>query len=233
MRPTKRNITLALLAAGAVAVTVFLWRAKATTIILEGYDPFSTPANALTQESLSLPPGALTDSTGSLSEAFNGQVTYQGGAVVAGYTGDTVIERIQNVTIPGSTRLVVIGINLVSVGTIPITFQDGSSANYSVSVSQSPSTQSNGTMTFASNGTFTSTLSINVQYTFSATGEPTIKFDAGPHGLPSIALSSAGTWQSTGNGGVIIHPDTEQGLLASHNVLPAPSPKPTATEPAQ
>jgi hypothetical protein len=231
MHQSKRNITIAVFAAAAVAVTLFIWRAKATTIIMAGYDSFSTPANALTQETLALPTGALMDSAGSPSEAFNGQVTYKGGVVVVGYTGDTVIERTQNVIVPGTTRLLVIGINLVSVGTIHITFEDGSSANYSVTVSQSPSTQSNGTLTFASNGTFTSTLSINVEYTFTATGEPTVKYDAAQHGLPPIALSSAGTWQSTGNGGVIIHPETEQGLLASHNILPAPSP--TTTQPVQ
>jgi hypothetical protein len=250
MRPIKRNTALVFLAAAAVAVTVFIWRARAQTVINAGYDQFSTPANATTQETLTLPEGAITDSAGSKSNAIMNQpVTYQGGPPVTGYTGDTVIERTENVTVgvgTSSTPLLVIGVNLVSVGTIPITFQDGSSADYSVSVAQSASTQSNGTMTFMTNGMFNSSLNINVQYTFMAPGEPTETFDAGPHNM-TIGLSSMGTWQVTGgdsdedarqgdiapaassSGGVIIRPNSEQALTASHTVVPAPSPTQTPT----
>jgi|HubBroStandDraft_6_1064221.scaffolds.fasta_scaffold207118_2 hypothetical protein len=223
MRPIKRNATLVFIAAAAsLAVTVFIWRVKAQTVIDSGYDQFSTPSNAVSQETLSLPAGALTDEAGSPSNAFDGQVTFEGGAAVTGYSGDTVIERTQNVTVPGSTPLQVIGVNLASVGTIPITFQDGTSANYSVGVAQSTSTQSTGTMNFASNNTFTNTLNVNVQYTFTASGEPNGVFDAAANGLPAIGFSSSGTWQSTGSGGVTIVPNTEQSALAKHGIGPPP-----------
>jgi hypothetical protein len=200
MQSLNRKVVVLTVAAAALAVTVLIWRAKAQTVISAGYDQFSTPANAVTQETLTLPAGALKDEAGSPSKAFSGQVTFQGGAAVAGYNGDTVIERTQNVTVPGSTALQVIGVNLVSVGKIAITFEDNSSANYSVSVSQSASTESTGTMSFAANNTFTNTLNVNVEYTFTATGEPTGVFDAAANGVPAIAFSSSGTWEANGSG---------------------------------
>jgi hypothetical protein len=246
MRPIKRNTAAVFLAAAAaLAVTVFIWRAKAQTVINAGYDQFSTPANATSQDTLTLPAGAIKNAAGSPSNAFSGTVTFEGGPAVTGYSGDTVIERVDSVTVPSptpTTPLSVVGINLVSVGTIPITFSDNSSANYSVSVSQSPSTASTGSMTFSSGGTFTNTLSINVEYTFTATGEPTAYYDAAPNGMPSIPFSSSGTWQATGSGGedvvregkadlassssssggVIITPNTEQAAWASHGIGPVP-----------
>lgn len=204
MRPTKRNAAFMFVAACAViAVSVLVWRAKAQTVISAGYDQFSTPANAVTQDSLSLPEGALTDGNGYASVAFTQTVTFEGGAAVAGYTGDTVIERTQNVTVPGSTPLQVIGINLASVGTIPISFEDGTSANYQVSVSQSQSTASTGTMSFASDGTFTNSLSVNVEYTFTASGEPTATYDAAANGIAAIAFTSSGTWDANGGSSAV------------------------------
>ena len=258
MQSLNRKVVVLTVAAAALAVTVLIWRAKAQTVISAGYDQFSTPANAVSQETLTLPEGALKDEAGSPSNAFSGPVTFEGGAAVSGYTGDTVIERTQNVTVPGNTPLQVIGVNLVSVGTIPITFQDGTSANYSVGVSQSASTASTGTMNFSANGTFTNTLNVNVEYTFTAAGEPNGVFDAAANGIPAIAFNSSGTWQAngggapdivrrmgddavtTGGGGtggatgatgttVTIVPNTEQSALAAHGIGPAPSPKPTST----
>lgn len=233
---TRSRRSLALFAIAIVitfALTVFIWRTKAQTVINPGYDQFSTPSNATSSETLSLPAGAITDAAGNGSEAFSGPVTFEGGPAVSGYTGDTVIERTQSVTVPGSTALQVIGLNLVSVGTISVTFTDGTSANYSVSVSQSPSTASTGTMSFASGGSFNNSLSINVEYTFTSSGEPTATFDAAPNGLPAIGFTSSGTWTvdgTTSSGdNVSITPQTEQAQLASHGITPAPSPTPTPT----
>lgn len=217
----KKTVTGLVGALATVVLSVFIWRAMAQTTIPAGYDSFSTPANAQTTENFSLPAGALTDSAGSPSQAFNGTITFQGGAAVNGYTGDTVIERTQAVTVPGSSPLQVTGLNLVSVGTIAVTFSDGTTTNYSVAVAQSPSTKSTGTMNFASGGTFTNNLNINVLYTFTASGEPAVKYDAAPNGIPAIAFSSSGTWQVNGSS-VSITPQTEQSALASHNILPAP-----------
>jgi len=252
----KRQAVLFSIAMAALAVTVLIWRAKAQTVINAGYDQFSTPANAVTQETLSLPAGALTNAGGASSLPFNGQITFQGGPPVSGYTGDTVIERTQNVTVPGGTPLSVYGINLVSVGTVPIEFSDNTSVNYSVSVSQSSVTASTGTMNFTADGNFTNNLSVNVQYTFSAPGEMTTTIDAASIGIPAIAFSSSGQWQADGSGGtdirrmsddasthgpgnpggggsspagvnITVVPNTEQAILASHGIGPAPSPTPT------
>jgi len=246
MRPTKRIYGFGFAVLVAATASVFIWRANAQTVINAGYDQFSTPNNAATQGSLSLPAGALTDAAGSPSLALNdAPVTYQGGTNVQGYNGDTVVERTANVTVPGTTPLLVIGLNLVSTGTVQVQFQDGTSANYSVSVAQSPSTRSQGSMTFNNGGTFSSSLGVNVQYTLTAPGEPQAIIDAAKIGLPAIDLSATGTWQAGGggsdevggpglaaissSGGVIIRPGTHMAPNHAHNIIPAPSPTPKPT----
>jgi hypothetical protein len=235
----KRNALFlaALMMAGMAALAI--WQTKAQTVVSAGYDQFSTPNNAVSQESLTLPAGQLLNSNNSPSLAFSGTVVYEGGPVVPGYNGDTVIERTASVSVPGSTPLVVIGLNLASVTPIPVSFADGSLVYYAVAVSQSPSTSSTGTMNFAVGGTYTNSININRQYTFTAAGQPIGTLDCGASGWPPIALTSSGTWEVTGNGAsarfaaavagssVTIHPNTEQSILASHGIGPAPSPTPT------
>jgi hypothetical protein len=211
---------LALVVMGAAAI----WRTNAQTVIPAGYDQFSTPANGGTQETLSLPAGFFTDSSGSASSEFNGQVVYEGGQPVTGYTGDTVIERTATVQGSGPTPLQVIGLNLAGVSPITVQFADGTSASYAVSVSQSPSVASTGTMTFASGGTFTNTLSINRAYNFTPESGPPVFYDAAANGWPAIPLSSSGTWSVSGKGKVIIIPVTEKAPTHVHVIVPAPTP---------
>jgi hypothetical protein len=222
----KRNAAASVIGAlAALGTALFIWRAMAQITIPRGYDSFSIPANAQTTENFSLAAGTLTDSAGSPSQAFSGAITFQGGAAVSGYTGDTLIERIRAVTVPGDTPLQVNGFSLASVGTMPITFADGTSASYSVTVAQSPSTKSTGKMSFASGGTYENTLNINVQYTFTANGEPTFKFDAAPNGIPAIAYSSSGTWQVNG-ASVTLTRQTGQSAMVSHDIVLGPKKMP-------
>jgi len=254
MRRTKKTVLVTAIAAVAVfAATVFIYRAKAQTVINPGYDQFATPSSGTTQ-SLTLAFGALHNAAGSPSEPLvNVPVTFEGGANVQGYNADTVIERTQSVTVPGSTPLLVIGINMVSVGTIPVTFADNSSANYSIGVAQSSTQSSTGNMTFNSDGSFTNNLNVNIQYTFTAAGEPTTVINA-----DTIAFNSTGTWQASGGSGsvairrefddanaihrgpagavgttggisVTVQPNTETSLTASH-VVKQPCKKVVGTE---
>jgi hypothetical protein len=213
----RRNTILTLVACMVIGlVALSLWRAGATTTITAGYDQFSTPANAVTHEDLSLGAGTFVNAAGRTSNSFNGTVTFQGG-------------------------------DLVSVGTIHVTFTDGSAADYSVSVKESPSQVSNGTMHFNADGTFSNSLQINRQYTFSSPGQPTQVIDSAAAGWPAISLTSTGTWSMTGgmsapgsgpsamaatstSGGVTIVPNTHQSIIAQHaTTRPSPSPSPTRT----
>src|SRR5436853_51128 len=192
----KRNTILTLVSGMLIGlVAIGLWRAGATTTITAGYDQFATPANAVTHEDMSLDAGFFVNAAGRPSNAFSGTVTFKGGDPVQGFSGDTVIERMQDVAVPGDTSLVLYGLRLLSVGTIHVTFSDGSAADYSVSVKESPSQVSSGTMHFNADGTFSNSLQINRQYTFSSLGQPDKVFDSAAGGWSAISLTSTGTWQ--------------------------------------
>lgn len=240
---------------------VSIWRASAATTVGRGYDLFDTPDNAISGEFLSLPAGFFTNSGQKGSNAFQGQVTLKGGADVPGFAADTVIERTNAVEVPGSTELLVIGLRMVAVGTINVTFTDGTSASYSVSVKESSAVPSKGSMFFNANNTFNSSLQINREYTFTSPGQPTKVFDSGTGDStsgpwPAISLSASGTWQPTtsslttngvaadtdaaaaapATGGVQIRPNTHQAIIARHAVIianrrPKPIVKPIDNQP--
>jgi len=224
----RRGNVLFLAALTLVAiVTAAIWRTSAQTVIPAGYDQFSTPANGGTQETLTLPAGFFTDSAGSGSAEFTGNVVYEGGPAVSGYSGDTVIERTETVQGSGQTPLQVIGLNLAGVSPITVQFADGTSASYAVSVSQSPSVASTGTMIFAAGNTFTNTLAINRAYTFTPKIGLPVFYDAAANGWPAIPLSSSGTWSVSSGGKVTIIPVTEKAPTHVHVITPPPSPTPT------
>ena len=242
----KRNTILTLVTSMLIGVAAFgLWRAGATTTIGAGYDQFATPDNAVTHEDISLGAGFFTNAAGKPSNAFSGTITFKGGAPVQGFVGDTVIERMQDVVVPGDTSLVLYGLRLVSVGTVHVTFTDGSAADYNVSVKESPSQVSSGTMHFSADGTFSNSLQINRQYTFTSTGQPTRTLDSAAAGWAAISLTSTGTWQMSNGpvaessepgtlaaiapstGGVVVRPNTHQAIIAQHaTTMPSPSPSP-------
>lgn len=237
----KRNTILTLVTGLVISlVALSLWHAGATTTINAGYDEFATPDNAVTHENVSFNAGFFVNAAGRPSNDFSGTITFKGGDPVQGFNGDTVIERMENVEVPGDTPLVLYGLRLVSVGTIHVTFTDGSAADYSVSVKESPSQVSSGSMHFNADGTFSNSLQINRQYTFSSPGQPDKVFDSAAAGWPAISLTSTGTWSmSSGpstmaatstSGGVIIRPNTHQAIIAQHaTTMPSPRPSPTRT----
>ncbi|HJQ69021.1 MAG TPA: hypothetical protein VKA70_08615 [Blastocatellia bacterium] len=241
----KRNTKLTLIVGLVIiAGAVTLWRAGAMTTIGAGYDLFNTPDNAQTGENFNLAAGFFENSAGSPSTAFSGRVALKGGAAVPGYNADTVIERTQAVNVPGSTPLLLTGLRLVSVGAMRVNFADGSFADYSVSVKESPSVPSGGSMHFNADGTFSSSLQINREYTFTSPGQPNRVFDSGTGdsqfvAWPAISLTATGTWESSGNetnaaiapgGGVTIRPNTHQSIIAAHATTIAPRPTPTRKE---
>lgn len=235
----KRNTILTLVIGLVISISaISLWRAGAAVTIDKGYDLFTTPDNAVTNESLNLDQGFFVNAAGNASKAFSGKLTLKGGAAVPGFNADTVIERTQAVTVPGGTPLSLFGLRLVGAAPLHIDFVDGTSADYSVSVKESSLTASTGSLYFNADNTFSSSLQINREYTFASSGQPTKVVDSAAAGWAAIGLSATGTWQAssapTSNaaivaGGVIIRPNTEQALLAAHGIIPAP--KPTRTKP--
>ncbi len=235
----KRNTILTLVIGAIISISaVSLWRSGAQAVIGTGYDQFSTPDNAVTSETLYIKEGTFSKG-GVPSKAFNDKLTLKGGPAVPGFTGDTVIERTNAVQVPGQTGLRLFGLRLVSAAPIRIDFVDNSSAYYNVTVKESSTTASEGTMYFNANNTFSSSLQINREYTFTSQGLSPVTIDSAAAGWAAIGLSATGSWSPSSDthatnaavptGGVIIRPNTEQALLASHGIVPPPPPSPTPT----
>jgi hypothetical protein len=245
MRAPHKNTTLTavvvlILCVGAVVV----WRAKATTTVQAGYDEFQTPANATSFEYWNLPGGFFHNANGSSSNPVSATLTLKGGDPVPGFSTDTVIERQESVDVPGTTPLQVTGLRLISARPIRVTFQDGSTVYYNVSVKESSRERSTGSMDFYADNTFTNTLFINREYACSAAGQPTQEFDSTDLGWAPINLSGGGTWSvdpglsmsTAAAHGVTIRPRTERDILVQHGLVPptpsptpSPSPSPSAT----
>jgi hypothetical protein len=185
------------------------WRASATTVVPAGYDQFSTLGSGETNEQWgALPAGFFTNAQGAPSNAINAQtVTFEGRNPVPGFTGDTVIERTQSVSVPGSTALLVAGIRFIADNQVTATFSSGTpTVTYTVLAQESQIAPSTGEMTFNTNGTYNSSLTINREYTFIPTDptQPTVTADSttarngGVLIFSPIDLTGAGTWSASG-----------------------------------
>lgn len=212
------------------AAALVLRGAGASVVVASGYDTFTTPADAQTYDSFSSHP-IQADFFGAGSLQYTDTVTLKGGPPVDSTrwgSADTVINRLNDVTVPGDTALAVQGISFVSASPITVQYSDGHTEQWDVSVSQSTATSSAGTMHFNSDGTFTSSLSIYPKYTFTRADSPTRTLDTGSSGgsAPINLSSSNGTWSQSGSV-TVINPGSEQSLLASHHVEPTPTPCPS------
>lgn len=227
----RKNLGLTLVV-GLIAVlgtAALVYRGVGAQVVVgAGYDTFTTPADAQTYDSFSshpIPAGFF----GSGSLQYSGTVTLKGGPPVDQSqwgSADTVIHRLQDVSVPGDTALAVQGLSFVSSSPISVQFSDGHSEQWNVTVNQSP-TNSGGTMHFNSDGTFTSSLNIYPKYTFSRSGSANRVLDTGSGGgaAPINLSSNNGTWSQSGSV-TVINPNSEESLLAKHKVVP---PCPTAT----
>jgi hypothetical protein len=187
--------------AGLLILGVFavaLWLGSPATVVRKGYDEFQTPASASTHEDWNLPVGFFVKADGTRSNPFSGRVRFSGGATVHGFSADTVIERLNDVRVPGTARLQVIGRRLASSEPLAITFEDGKTHHYDISVKESSKMRSSGSMEFYTNNEVSYYLDVNREYTCSSEGQPTLVFDSTDLGWEPIRLNARGTWSVTG-----------------------------------
>jgi hypothetical protein len=210
MSVKKRYRLLTILSVLVVSVGgILTWRAAAVTVLPAGYDEFNTIGSGGTSEPWSsLPAGFFKNKEGFGSDAVPSSTpTFTGRNPVPGFTGDTVIERTNSVSVPGSTALVVTGLRFVGESDLTVSFSQGgtSSVTYTVLVDESGIAPSTGDMTFNSDGTYTSTLAINRKYTFvptdasqpTRTADSTTERDSGGNLIfPAIDLTGTGTWSA-------------------------------------
>ena len=204
----------------------------AAVVVPAGNDTFVTPDDARTFDDFSAHP-IPADFFGAGSLAYTGRATLKGGPPVDSSkygSADTVIKRVNSVTVPGDTPLTVAGLSFVSASPITVTYRDGHTENWDIAVNASTVTASAGSMHFNADGTFNSSLSIYPRYTFTRFGANARVLDTGSSsGAAPISLSSTnGSWSQSGSV-TVINPRSEDSILASHNIKPAPTPCPTAT----
>jgi len=196
------------------------WRAFATTVIPSGYDQFTTSGSGATNEQWgALPAGFFTNKEGFGSYAISAQTpTFTGRNSVPGFDGDTVIERTSSVNVPGSTALLVAGIRFIGESQLTATFPGGTpSVTYTVLAQESQIAKSTGEMSFNSDGSYSSSLTINREYTFLPTdttqpkkvADSTTERDSGGNLIfPALDLSGGGTWSQSNSGGPVVQAES-------------------------
>src|SRR3712207_2619974 len=113
--------------------------AGASVVVPAGYDTFVTPDDARTFDDFSSHP-VPADFFGRGSLAFTGRVTLKGGPPVDSTqfgSADTVIRRVNSVTVPGDTALTVTGLSFVSAAPITVQYADGRTESWDVTVNAS------------------------------------------------------------------------------------------------
>ncbi len=176
--------------------------------VVAGNDEFETTANGESVHDFSgspIPAGFF--GTGSL--AYGGTVTLEGVPLNPGVSDtDTIIQRHQTVTGPGgSTPLTMTALSLKSTAPITVTYSNGSTQSWNVTVGLSIFKSSTGTMTINSSS-FDSTLKVWPRFTFT-NGSSTKVLDTGSDsGLTasSTAASESAISFNDGSGIGVIEP---------------------------
>ena len=181
---------LAFLMAAALVVGLFV-TTKSTAqgqFIAAGDDKFETTNNGETFHNFQnapIPAGTFTSVTNSPSKAYAGNVPLEG-VPLGGLDGnnDTVIHRNQCNSVPCTVGIQMTKLNLKSISTITITYEDNTQETWNGKVTLSTLKTSTGTMTINSGGTFDSSLSVWPKFTFTRTSDNTIvEYDTGGSGL--------------------------------------------------
>ncbi|MBV9959127.1 MAG: hypothetical protein JO360_11935 [Acidobacteria bacterium] len=164
----------------------------------KGYDTFTTPSDGNTYHNFTdgpIPAGLF----GTGSNAYSGAVPLKGVPLPNQGGADTVIQRNEDVTTPGTTSLTVVGLSLASVSPLQITFADSHTEDWNMAVGLSQYQASTGSMTITdtsgSGGKFDSMLNIIPRFTFTRVSDGTVKvWDTGNTGR---GAAPAGTLEAS------------------------------------
>lgn len=162
--------------------------------IPEGDDKFETTNNGETYHNFANAPikaGFFTSVGGSPSKAYAGNVPLEG-VPLGGDLGniDTVIHR-GACSVPCNTAIQMTKLNLKSISTITVTYQDDTTETWNVKVNLSTLKASTGTMSINAGGTFDSSLSVWPKFTFTRTSDnKTLEYDTGGSGLTATSAQA-------------------------------------------
>lgn len=170
--------------------------APAGVFVQHGFDQFTTPNDGNTYHNFTdgpIPAGFFDNSGSSgSSNAYSGAVPLKGVPLPNQGGADTVIQRNEDVTTPGTTSLTVVGLSLASDRPIQITFSDSHTEDWNMAVGLSQLEPSTGSMTITDNGTatgtFDSVLNIIPRFTFTRVSDGLVKvWDTGNSGRAAAA----------------------------------------------
>jgi hypothetical protein len=178
----KKSLALgAAMLVGAVLLTgsyVSAGGGAAGTFIPAGDDRFETTDNGESYHNFAakpIPAGFFNTDGLSTSAAYSGTVPVKGVPLPGQGDVDTIIRRNQAVTTPGTTTLQMIGLSLVSINPITVSYSDRPSELWSVRVGLSSLQASTGTMTIHDGGTFDSSLGVFPKFTFTRLSDGAVK----------------------------------------------------------
>jgi len=150
-------------------------RAAMTTYIPAGNDEFETTGNGETYHNFQASP-VPAGFFGSGSQQYAGLVPLVGVPLNPAVSDtDTVIHRNQDVFTPGSTTITMTALNLKSINSITVSYNDGHTEAWNVKVNLSDLKTSGGSMSFSDGGTFDSSLGVYPKFTFTRVSDGTTK----------------------------------------------------------
>jgi hypothetical protein len=185
--------------------------AAVSTYVPAGDDRFETTDNGETYHNFGgnpIPAGFFNTDGLSTSYQYSGTVPLKGSPLPNQGDTDTIIRRNQAVYTPGTTSIQIVGLSLVGINPITVSYSDRPSELWSVRVGLSGVQPSTGTMTIRDGGTFDSTLSVYPKFTFTRLSDGAVKtLDTGASGGGALAASTV---------------NNEYGTIDREEVLPAP-----------
>jgi hypothetical protein len=221
------TLTIALLIGPA-----FLVRGASGVFVSQGYDHFTTPSDGNTYHNFydnPIPAGFFNTTGGSgTSNQYTGAVPLKGVPLPNQGGADTVIQRNQDVTTPGTTTLTVVGLSLASASPLNVSFTDNHTEQWNMTVGLSQLQGSTGSMTISDNGagggTFDSSISIIPRFTFTRVSDGTVKvWDTGNGpGAPSEAGTRAAGTQSANAQGNTLEANRQAALVQAAAVAVKP-----------
>jgi len=176
-------------------------KAAVSIFIQAGNDEFETTGNGETYHNFQASP-VPAGFFGTGSQQYSGLVPLVGVPVNPGVSDtDTIIHRNQDVLTPGSTTISMTALNLKSINSITVSYNDNHTEAWNVQVNLSDVKASGGSMSFNSDGSaFDSSLSVYPKFTFTRVSDGATKvLDTGGSGGTLAPTTQAAT--TIGGGG--------------------------------
>ena len=170
-------------------------RGAAGTYIPAGDDRFEITDNGETYHNFAgkpIPAGFFNTDGVSTSDEYAGTVPLKGSPLPGQGDVDTIIRRNQAVITPGTTSIQIVGLSLVSINPITVSYSDRPSELWEVRVGLSSAEPSTGSRTIRDGGTFDSSLGVYPKFTFTRVLDGAVKVpDTGASG-PGAAAGAEG-----------------------------------------